>query len=580
MDGFYKNDFASRDVLRQYGSNALMLYALQLKYGIDDIETVASDSLTDGSDDKKCDMIYINEEDGSAVIAQSYYSNNNNQGHNKTAPSNKASDLNTAAAWVLTAKESEIPEILRSGAIALRDAIKNNKISILYLWYVHNLMESDNVAKELERVENTAKSILETNYPDNNVVVNSLEIGDKRLSDLYSSTKSVIVVNDQIEFDTGGKYFYLEDNDWSAYQTFITGKRIYDIYKKYQDKLFSANPRRFLGMGKRKNIINLGIRDSAKNSPNEFWTYNNGITALVNDFSFDNSLNKLKVTGISIINGAQTTGAIGILQDAPNECLKIPIRFIKCKKQNIIENIVANNNKQNEMLPSDFRSNDICQTKLRAEFKKSEYFYSGGLRSSETNSNLVVLDPGVVAQSLIAFDFLDPYTAYSNKVGLWENESLYSKIFNDHTTAKHIIFTATLSKAIDKYKLHLKDNRTTLSSNENNVLHDFLQRRGSRILLLSAISNLMEPILNQNIPNKQKLHFKDSLKYSKIIGLWELVIAPVSLQYEHLLSSMTTGGIDKTKVPTSLKEITSLLSSIMPMLRTQLKDFIDAVEIS
>lgn len=51
---------------------------------------------------------------------------------------------------------------------------------------------------------------------------------------------------------------------WSAYQAYISGRKLYELYTTYNDDLFSANPRRFLGIGKKTNIINLGIKESAK----------------------------------------------------------------------------------------------------------------------------------------------------------------------------------------------------------------------------------------------------------------------------------------------------------------------------
>ena len=50
--------FEARDDLKQYGVNALLLFALQLKFGIEDIDIIASNCLTEGSEDKKADLIY------------------------------------------------------------------------------------------------------------------------------------------------------------------------------------------------------------------------------------------------------------------------------------------------------------------------------------------------------------------------------------------------------------------------------------------------------------------------------------------------------------------------------------------
>ena len=119
----------------------------------------------------------------------------------------------------------------------------------------------------------------------------------------------------------------------------------------YKDDLFSGNPRNYLGAGKRKNKINLGIMDTVQEQPENFWAYNNGLTALVNDYEIDDD-NITKVHGITIINGAQSTGAIGAVESLKEDFL-VPIRFIVCSDPKIIEEIINNNNKQNEILPSE-----------------------------------------------------------------------------------------------------------------------------------------------------------------------------------------------------------------------------------
>ena len=67
----------------------------------------------------------------------------------------------------------------------------------------------------------------------------------------------------------------------------------------------------------------------------------------------------LSIDGITIINGAQTTGAISSVETLKDAW--VPIRFIVCNDAQIIDDIINNNNKQNEILPSDLRSNDKTQ---------------------------------------------------------------------------------------------------------------------------------------------------------------------------------------------------------------------------
>lgn len=54
----YIADFQARtDLVSRYGNNALILYALQLRFDILDIISIASDALTDGGNSKKCDCV-------------------------------------------------------------------------------------------------------------------------------------------------------------------------------------------------------------------------------------------------------------------------------------------------------------------------------------------------------------------------------------------------------------------------------------------------------------------------------------------------------------------------------------------
>ena len=124
----FLKEFEGRKNLKNlYGDNALLLYALQLKFDIEDIDSVATDALTDGADDKKCDLIYVDRESGIAVVAQAY--NRPNPKLTDLAKESKASDLNAAAAWVFTEDLSQVPNTIKDAVLDLQDAIKEQAIS-------------------------------------------------------------------------------------------------------------------------------------------------------------------------------------------------------------------------------------------------------------------------------------------------------------------------------------------------------------------------------------------------------------------------------------------------------------------
>jgi hypothetical protein len=69
--------------------DAIGVFAINLRFNLDDIQTIASEAITGGGDDKKCDVLYVDKERRIAVIAQCYLS----QKQRVAAPSKKASDL-------------------------------------------------------------------------------------------------------------------------------------------------------------------------------------------------------------------------------------------------------------------------------------------------------------------------------------------------------------------------------------------------------------------------------------------------------------------------------------------------------
>ena len=115
----------SDEVLAPYGHNALPLFAIGLHLQVEDLAAFATECLTDSPNDKKADIIYINEADGIACIAQGTTAT---EWGKAEAPANKASDLNTAAAWLLSQPIPDIPENIRGPGqiVARRPRTKND----------------------------------------------------------------------------------------------------------------------------------------------------------------------------------------------------------------------------------------------------------------------------------------------------------------------------------------------------------------------------------------------------------------------------------------------------------------------
>jgi hypothetical protein len=135
----WESAFNARTDLAPYADNAIGLFALALRFNVEDLASVAADAITDGSDDKKIDMIYIDEDEHVAVVAQCYLA----KASKASAPANKACDLNTAVGWLIQTPIGKVPERIRSSVQKLRDAIAAGTVSELIFWFSHNLPESN-----------------------------------------------------------------------------------------------------------------------------------------------------------------------------------------------------------------------------------------------------------------------------------------------------------------------------------------------------------------------------------------------------------------------------------------------------
>ena len=561
--------FKAREDLTAFGDNSLLLYALELKFAIEDINTVAAECLTDGTDDKKCDLVYVDTENGVAVVAQGYYSI---KPAKKVAPVNKASDLNTAATWLFSREiNDKYPRQIYSAARVLRDALESGEIKNIEFWYVHNCRESHQVRDELASVERTVKSFVRSDYTSVQEVT-AKEIGLETIEQWYKGTQVAILVTDRYSVSVPGGYTLEEGGQWSAFTTAVPAKWLHELYNKHGDDLFSANVRGYLGSRSSDKNINAGIKNSVANQPEKFWTFNNGITALVVEFVVSKNKKKVDLVGISIVNGAQTTGAIGSVKDLPDVKAMVPARFIKCKNPETIQEIVRYNNSQNRIQPADFRSTDPYQERLRQEFSSygTGITYLGGRRGGSSDKIKKKqahshIPSDTAAQSLAAFH-QKPRLATKDKGEIWKSDNHYSQLFNENTRAEHVVFVYSLHLAVRNYKLSLSrkfKEAIALTKLEQKILN-FFEFRGSIWFFITAIGHCMETILDKPVTNKLLIRFNQQKSLSDAENDWKPIVQ-VCMPFSTLLEPALEKALISESIALPLNSFeASLMSTRLP----------------
>lgn len=130
---------AETALINKFGEgNAYLCWVMALYLDRNDVMGLATDDLTDGKNDKKIDFVDLDIGNGKITLVQGYYSKKDRD----EAPANKASDMNTAIAWLLSGSILDVPDYMREIIIECREAINNNEITLIDVVYVHNLPES------------------------------------------------------------------------------------------------------------------------------------------------------------------------------------------------------------------------------------------------------------------------------------------------------------------------------------------------------------------------------------------------------------------------------------------------------
>ncbi|MEU3649470.1 AIPR family protein [Lentzea sp. NPDC034063] len=533
---------AERTDLDQYGSAKRALFALQMSLDIEDIHSVAATALTDGPDDKSCDVIYVDRDSRSVVLVQGYESGSPDS--KVQAPQGKAASLHQAVNWLFGAQQvSDVPMRLQSAWRELHDALDDDAIDGVEIWFVHNLPESSQIRDELAAVATAAHGIVASRHPGRSVNFIGKELGQETLEDRYKGSQTPILVTDKFQIEVAGSFVESGDT-WSAVCTSVPAQWLRDVFSVHQDRLFSANIRGYLGSRKSQNNINNGIQETAEKTPARFWAYNNGITAIVHKFEQPSS-DVVEITGLAIVNGAQTTGALGSAKSSSVSDGRLMARFIKCEDAATVREIIRYNNRQNPTEASDFRSNDRIQTRLVKEFEKLGVAgYSGGRRGGAED---VIRRPGenqisasVAAQALAAFHGR-PEVAYHEKGQIWESDSVYGATFPERTDARHIMFVYSLLKTVEQYKIKLGTKAEDSRTSAEKSLVAWFSLRGSIFLAVSAVSNAMEELLNYAVTDRYALKFSNSYTVAEAMIVWQPVASAMLKLAPSLLTDPLKG---------------------------------------
>lgn len=228
-------------------------------------------------------------------------------------------------------------------------------------------------------------------------------------------------------------------------------KDLVQLHERHSFALYQKNIRYFIGGNTGPNRA---IKNTLNQEANNFFLYNNGITALCSHFESAGSLGgnnrKYKILNISVVNGAQT---IATAYDFYNENgdqisddAKVLVTVIQADSAHDIgKKITQNRNNQNPVDLTDFVALDNQQERLRREIKYwgHEYFY----RPTELSSTAQAI---TVDEAMRSLAMLDKNSTYPIKLKnnatlmLDLNSQDYKQVFSSTLTGLKLLNTVLL----------------------------------------------------------------------------------------------------------------------------------------
>jgi hypothetical protein len=113
----------------------------------------------------------------------------------------------------------------------------------------------------------------------------------------------------------------------------------------------------FLG---RKGEVNSGLTHTLTDEPQHFYYYNNGISALCEDYEFDEDNRKLSIRKLQIVNGAQTIGALKHASGEQLICPNLAVGELRCFPA-LLMNRPSITISSPTPIPCDFRNSSVTR---------------------------------------------------------------------------------------------------------------------------------------------------------------------------------------------------------------------------
>jgi len=440
----------------------------------DDASEEFENGYCDGGGDLKCDAILKTAKQVHIIQAK-------HLGKDKSANRNHVEEISNL--FVRLANE----DIVKKGSKKLKSLLNDidYENDSFCLWFLTNVdltpdaqsifNQEITIPKELE-AKGLSNTQIEFDYYDRDKILHCL--------DSQTSTDARNGVDVEIKSIKGSNIIQFTQGDVKSFIMVCDSEQVVKYARNRQTKsaLFDFNIRNYLGSkGKNKKI-----KETAEKSPDNFYYFNNGVSAVCESAEVVDNGSKIKAHKFTIINGAQTVKTLTAVKESsiqPKIMLRVTAIQNFKQKREFLENIVKFNNTQNEIRISDFRSNDPVQRSIweyvanlpRKEGKALEYVFKRGSNEDLTRNSIKITMENLAKRVFEYNDDKGPFTLtaqgglilFDSEKGHYENifgkaESQPNKLFLERMFGIYFL-DIILKQWVKNKKAHIKKTETNES---------------------------------------------------------------------------------------------------------------------
>ena len=358
----------------------------------------------------------------------------------------------------------------------------NNSGNIEYCIYTISSFNEKALDNKLQSEQNTYSKDMVSVYGVNDI--------NDQIKDMIGKVKTVSEF--KLSLDKPKNVLVYETDSITGYMVNISSESLIKMYNKFKDDgLFDLNIRKYI----RNKNVDEGIKHTLDKERQNFWFYNNGLTIACSDCEVDGD--KVKLYDFSIVNGGQTTNRIGNYKGDNTEKFYIPCKIIKIERENqkLYSKIAEATNSQKPINARDLKSNSP-EMKMLHNWLAKENIYLEIKRGEKAKRNQKSIKNDELGQLILSFAYQQPGTARSGKKNIFENASLYNKIYRvnyekDLIKKEFILDLIKLNENYSEIEAKIKN------SSEFNENEKILLSNGKFIIM--ALLGLSYMIINEDV---------------------------------------------------------------------------------